>query len=86
LFHFGQCIWRKIQDVGLKTKYQEDKSFHLNVKKLLALSFVPVVDVVKAYEIICNDFSDDDNAIDDFLGYFEKTWIGQPKQRGKSIY
>jgi hypothetical protein len=86
LFHFGQCVWRHIQNLGLKKKYQEDKPFHLNVKKLLALAFVPVLDVVKAYELIAEEFSDDDDATDDFLEYFEKTWIGQPKKRGKSIY
>lgn len=81
-FHFGQCIWRNIQSVGLKKKYQEDKSFHLNVRKLLALAFVPGLDVIKAYEMITGDFADD---CDEFLDYFEKTWIGEPKKRGKSF-
>ena len=81
MFHFGQCIWRQIQNNGLQNKYQEDKCFYLNVKKLLALSFVPVSDVIKAFELIVNDFDDD---ADDFLGYFEKTWIGEPKRRGKT--
>jgi len=80
-FHFGQCIWRNIQNLGFKKKYQEDKSFHLNVRKLVALAFVPVVDVIKAYEIIVDSFDDND---DKFLDYFEKTWIGEPKKRGIS--
>ncbi len=83
LFHFGQCIWRQIQSHGLQKKYQEDKSFHLGIKKLIALAFVPVLDVIKAFDLIADDFDDD---ADDFLGYFEKTWIGEPKKRGKSIY
>ena len=53
---------------------------------LLALAFVPVVDVIKAFELIANDLSDDDdNDNDEFLDYFEKTWIGEPKKRGNSI-
>ncbi|CAF3062688.1 unnamed protein product [Rotaria socialis] len=79
LFHFGQCIWRQIQSHGLQKKYQEDKSFHLDIKKLIALAFVPVLDVIKAFDLIVDDFDDD---ADDFLGYFEKTWIGEPKKRG----
>ncbi|CAM4830841.1 unnamed protein product [Rotaria magnacalcarata] len=79
LFHFGQCIWRQIQSHGLQKKYQEDKSFHLGIKKLIALAFVPVLDVIKAFDLIADDFDDD---ADDFLGYFEKTWIGEPKKRG----
>ncbi|CAF2249018.1 unnamed protein product [Rotaria magnacalcarata] len=79
LFHFGQCIWRNIQNHGLQKKYQEDKSFHLNIKKLIALAFVPVLDVIKAYESIVDDFEDD---ADEFLDYFEKTWIEERKKRG----
>ncbi|CAM4928514.1 unnamed protein product [Rotaria socialis] len=36
-------------------------------------------DVIKAFDLIADDFDDD---ADDFLGYFEKTWIGEPKKRG----
>ena len=51
---------------------------------LLALAFVPVVDVIKAFELVANKLSNDDDN-DEFLDYFEKTWIGEPKKRGKSI-
>ncbi|CAF1192190.1 unnamed protein product [Adineta ricciae] len=79
LFHFGQYIWRNIQSHGLQNKYQADKSFYLNVKKLIALAFVPILDVVKAFKLIVDDFDDD---ADQFLNYFEKTWIGERKRRG----
>lgn len=80
-FHFGQCIWRNIQNLGFKKKYQEHSSFHLKVRKLIALAFVPVLDVIKAYETMVDVFDDDDET---FLDYFEKTWIGEPKKRGIS--
>ncbi len=83
LFHFGQCVWRNIQSHGLKNKYQADKSFHLNIKKLVALAFVPVVDVIKAFELVADEFTDDDS--DEFIDYFEKTWIGERKKRGELI-
>lgn len=79
LFHYGQCVWRKIQDLGLKKKYQEDESFHASVKKLIALAFVPLSDIYKAYDLIADEFDDD---ADKFLDYFEATWIGQRKKRG----
>ena len=79
LFHFGQCVWRKIQGFGLQNKFHENKCFDLNVKMLLALAFVPVVDVIKAFELVANKLSDDDDN-DEFLDYFEKTWIGEPKK------
>ncbi len=79
LFHFGQCIWRHIQDCGLTKKYHDDNDFHLNVKKLIALAFVPLVDAIKAYELLENEFEDD---TDEFMYYFEKTWIWERKKRG----
>ena len=69
LLHFGQCIWRNIQNHGLQNKYQVDESFHLDIK-LIALAFAPIVDVVKAFELVGNDFTDGDT--DEFIDYFEK--------------
>ena len=66
--------------MGLKKKYQEDKCFRLNAKKLLVLAFVPVSDVIKAFNLIADDFNDDDD--EKLLNYFESTWIGEPKRRG----
>ncbi|CAF4796187.1 unnamed protein product, partial [Rotaria sp. Silwood2] len=48
-------------------------------KRLIALAFVPLVDVVKALELLENEFDDD---ADEFMYYFEKTWIGECKRRG----
>lgn len=49
-FHFCQCIWRKIQSLGLQKTYSEDSTFGLQVKQLCALAFVPVHNVVYAFE------------------------------------
>ena len=67
---------------GVAKKYLEDKSFHFNVKKLIALAFVPVSDVIKGFAVVADEFDDD---AEDLLGYFEKTWIGEPKKRGKLL-
>ena len=48
-FISANAFVRNIQSVELKKKYQEDKSFHLNVRKLVALAFVPVLDVIKSF-------------------------------------
>ncbi|CAF3251734.1 unnamed protein product [Rotaria sp. Silwood2] len=45
----------------------------------LVYAFVPVLDVIKAFDLVADDFDDE---ADDFLGYFKKTWIGEPKKRG----
>lgn len=51
LFHFSQCIFRRIQSDGLKRRYETD--FALKLRLLSALAFVPTADVVEAFETIC---------------------------------
>ncbi|CAF1091814.1 unnamed protein product [Rotaria sordida] len=79
LFHFGQCLWRELQLLGLQKKYIDDDKFRINVKKLMSLAFVPVNDVIKGYSLIINDFDAEDY---DLLNYFERVWVGQKKGRG----
>ena len=82
MFHFGQCIWHQIRSLGLPKKYLEDKSFHLNVKRLIALAFVPASDVIKGFDVVADEFDDDAEGL---VGHFEKTWIGKPKKRGEIL-
>ncbi|CAF2040298.1 unnamed protein product [Rotaria magnacalcarata] len=79
LFHFGQCLWREVPSLGLKNKYTDDGNFRMNVKKLMALAFVPVADVIKAYSFLISDFDNEDNPL---FNYFERVWVGQKKGRG----
>ena len=76
---FSQAVWRQVQTNGLSTKYREDEYFRLNVEKLIVLTFVPVDDVVTAFDLVAEQFDDD---TDDLIDYFEKTWIGEKKRRG----
>ena len=46
---------RSVQDNGLAQLYREDEEFSLQVRMIPALAFVPVDDVVDAYEKICDD-------------------------------
>lgn len=41
LFHFGQCIWRKVQKMGLSKMFISDMEFRLHIKSYLSLAFVP---------------------------------------------
>ena len=58
-FHFGPAVWRHIQHCSLTKKYHDDIYFHLSVRILIALAFVSVVDVVKAFEQFENEFDND---------------------------
>lgn len=48
---------------------------------MIALAYLPINDVITGFDLVAADFDDDG---DDLLDYFEKTWIGEPKRRGKS--
>lgn len=76
-FHFGQCIWRKIQACGLKQRYENDPEFALRLRMLSALAFVPIGAVTNAFESLCRDgiFNEEMFPVVD---YFEDTWIGRP--------
>ncbi|CAF4128120.1 unnamed protein product [Rotaria magnacalcarata] len=47
--------------------------------KNLATKYKEDDDIVMAFDLVAGQFDDD---ADDFLDYFEKTWIGEPRRRG----
>ena len=40
-FHWGQAVWRKVQDLGLQTSYMEREETYNFCKKLMALPYLP---------------------------------------------
>jgi len=78
MFHFGQCVWRKLQSEGLSGRYRDDVDFATRVKCLLGLAFVPVAEVIAAYETLIADpeFRD----IDVICDYMEDNFIGRERR------
>ncbi|CAG7723693.1 unnamed protein product [Allacma fusca] len=78
-FHFGQCIWRKIQSLGsICSKYTSDADFVLNMRLLGALAFIPVDEVIYSFEIIQQlPIFQEGGEIVELLEYFEDVWIGK---------
>lgn len=75
-FHFGQCLWRKVQSLGLQTWYN-NPSNALIIKSIQALSFVPIAEVRDCFnEYVSHLDSETDEVLSEFLVYFETTWIG----------
>lgn len=83
LFHFGQCVWRRIQAEGLASWYAACPENALLIKSLQALAFVPLQDVNNTFEQFTAALDEEmDEILEDFLTYFEATWIGIV-QRGR---
>lgn len=74
-FHMSKRLDLKVKQLGLMRRYTEDLVFRVRVKKLAALAFVPVGDIIPAYEALASTFLNDELQL---LHYFEATWIGLP--------
>ena len=74
-FHLYKRLDFQVKELGLMPKYRQDDAFKLRVKKLAALAFIPVSDLVATFESLSTSFLNDELRL---LAYFENTWIGQP--------
>lgn len=73
-FHLYQSLIRKINSVGLKTKYETNVETKLKLKSLVALTFVPVNDVRNVFNQLIATFPNEDN-YNEILNYFFSTYI-----------
>ena len=73
-FHLGQAVWRNVQKLGFSRKYMDDDEFRLNVKKMICLAFVPIDDVIFAFEALRKE--DPSEEFQSLTDYFEDTYIG----------
>lgn len=51
-FHWCQCIWRKIQELGLSTAYRNDDATHKLCKRFMALPYLPAEHVRPMFETL----------------------------------
>ena len=49
-FHWAQCIWRKIQAIGLVPAYKSDSATHKLCRKFLALPYLPKEHIPAVFE------------------------------------
>ena len=80
IFHLGQALYRKAQEIGLSEKYKASDDFRLRVKTIAALAFLPIDEVVEGYELVAVGFEEDEK---EFLAYFESTYTGRSTPNGR---
>ncbi len=78
-FHLCQNYQKKIGEVGLKVRYEQDPEFALSMRMVPCLSFLPPHLVEKGFEALEDHFTGDEDAdkIQAILNYFEDTYIGK---------
>lgn len=84
-FHLGQSIWRQIQNIGLSNKYSTDPEFSLNIRKILALAYLPENLVEDSFENLLQTefYKNNEELLSNFINYFEDTYIGRVNRRGR---
>ena len=82
LFHLCQSVYRKIQEVGLQTKYQDedDSSIREAARTMCELALVPPDDVVRVFDDFYDGIPDEFVPIAD---YFETTYVRGIRARGR---
>ena len=81
LFHLSQCLWRKVQEFHLAERYRDDENFRVHVKMVLALSFVPSVDVTDAFEMLVESSPREMEIVFD---YWEDNYIGRQRRNRRA--
>ena len=76
-FHLSQNVFRKIQELCLQIKYQQDENFAIKAKIIPALAFIPERNVIEAFELLQETLTSE---FDDLLAYFEDKYIGRIKR------
>ncbi|XP_077279214.1 uncharacterized protein LOC143906816 [Temnothorax americanus] len=89
-FHFAQCVYRHVQTAGLQNRYGSDSEFASAIKMLIAIAYVPIPDVTKAFEVLKNSeyFTDNRDDLREVVDYYEHTWVGLPRRnkRWKALF
>ncbi|CAI6354269.1 unnamed protein product [Macrosiphum euphorbiae] len=71
-FHLQQSIYRKIQALGLVTKYKNVLEFNFRARKIASLAFLTPEKVKEAWGILKSEFEDDEI---DLVTYFEENYV-----------
>lgn len=73
-FHFTQCLWRKVQDVGLVTLYSENEEIRKHIRMCAALAFLKPEDIDEGW-IIIQETAPRDAKLAEFFDYFIEQWM-----------
>lgn len=78
LFHYSQCIWRKVQNCGLVSAYKNNKEVKDTIKRVSALPFLPINHITDAWINIHSKAPEEQlPKLTEFLDYTSNTWINE---------
>lgn len=72
-FHWGQAVWRKVQDLGLQTSYMEREETYAFCKKIMALPYLPP-DIIPGLFDHIKEAATTDGLVQ-LCQYISNTWV-----------
>ncbi len=69
-FHWAQCIWRKVQDIGLAHAYVHDNATHNLCRQFLALPYLPKEHIPIMFENLPST-----PKLTELVAYIRANWI-----------
>lgn len=82
-FHLCQSVVRKVNEVGLKSDYENNDEVRVFVRCLPALAFIPPQDVIEAFERLVEAMPQGIDHLDELVTFFEHTYIRGRRLRGR---
>ena len=85
-FHFTQAVWRKTQELGLKTTYSQQGAENRYIRMLMALPFLSSYDIEPAFQLLNDRVTSPE--LRSLVWYLENTWMDNAvwRPRNWSIY
>lgn len=82
LFHYSQCLWRKVQDLGIVSAYNGDSNVRRWIRRFSALPFVPLKTIDDAFLEIyenapCPSRTITSEQVEKFHDYMVETWVDE---------
>ena len=74
-FHYTQCVWRKVQELGLVTTYRLGEGVRVLIRRLAALPLLPVGAIGPIWPHLCARAPTDVYGVSELIVYMERTWI-----------
>ena len=79
-FHYSQCIWRKVQKVGLTLLYKRDALFKSFVQKIMSLPYLPPSLISPTADIILQGYHSsaaNSTQVGELKRYITRFWLGK---------
>lgn len=76
-FHYTQCVWRKVQALGLSTAYKENDTIHRLVRRASVLPLVPIAEVEDIWfqALVAIGEEDLPASVTAFTDYVTEQWV-----------